>query len=215
MTDLENLRENVLKTLNDIDQYVYSNDVIDQAIRYAIADYTIRLPNNQEEIITMAVDGEEIDLSTLEKVHIIWRVFYPWDTTKAYGDQERNRVLRWEHMTIDKEVKMLMDVEGGKPKAGEKIRLIYGTDHKLNGLDGGTETTIDNLILITKGAVGYALLYTATDRSDLMDKALAEKISSTYLGEFRQKIETIKTNEQRGGRGIINWQGMDKYDQVQ
>ena len=216
MSDLSILQEQTLNFLNDPNQYIYSNEIIALALRFALLDYSSYNPRLELAVLTLSEDGHEIDLSSLVNIDSIRKVHFPWDSAKPYSEQETNIVTRWDFAIISGSARVTLETQSNTvPLVGDELRLVYTTQHTIAGLEGASVTTIPaaHLNLLSKGAVAYALLYTASNRADLLDKSLTERLAHIYMDSFHNMLNKI-ANEHQRNQAITSWAGMDKYERV-
>lgn len=217
MSDLSDLRTNVLSLLRDAEKHVFSDDEIDQAIRMALLDYSEALPKTGAAVLTLACDGPEVNLSGLPAFRAVVRLYWPWDASLPYGRQEPNRVLGWETYTSGGSAWALLSVRGGQiPPAGSQMRLHFTYEHTIAGLNGAGQTSLPaaHLELLGRGAAGYAFLCRAADLGDVLDKDLCERLGGRLLDSYRAMLADLAANSQRAGSAILQWRPMDKFDPI-
>jgi hypothetical protein len=223
MTTLTDLRTSILSLLQDPSKYVFTDTEVDDGIKMALLSYSNALPLLKAQVITLARDGNEIDLSSISDIIAIQRVYYPWDSARTIDDQQPNQVKSWELYSDSGSATALLDTAppypGGEsmiPATGEQVRIHYATVHTIAGLSGATATTVPtrHLDLIAEGAAGYALLSGAADRSEILDKTLLERLSSQHLTRFDVLLKEFAAASQRTSSTLAKWQKMDKYDRI-
>ena len=214
MTDT--LTTRILAILNDPNQYVYSDAVIEAALSFALSEYSAYCPRLEVENVAFSEDGNELDLSSLTNIRSIRKLYYPWDSGKSYAGQEVNAIMRWDFEIISGSAKGTLDIKDNViPQVGDEARVIYTTEHTIEGLNAATVTTVESIYLdlIVKGAVGYAMLYTTSNRTDLLNKEITERLANFYLKSFRDMLNAV-TNEDQRNQAITLWDEMDKYERV-
>ena len=224
MSDLTNLEDLVELHLQDTGNLVFSTSQIDAAIRLSLMDYSLAIPNNKQSILTLAVDGAEISLSSLPSFQFIVSAWWPWSTTKDLPDQDPNNILAWSVISDSGSASLsLVTAGGGVPLTGDKIRLHYATSHTIIGLaasPGGAAETVtsiplSHLSMIAQGAAGYALLANSSNRDDVLNPDLSIKLAGEWLKIFRDTLSILSAYLASDSSSYLQWPGMDKYDRVE
>lgn len=224
MSDLTNLRDLVELHLQDTTNLVFSTDQIDAAIRIALMDYSLAIPNIKQSVITLVDDGVEVDLASLPSFQFIASAWWPWSTTKDLPDQDPNEILGWSVMSDSGSAALSLITAGGDvPLTGDKIRLHYATSHTIIGLaasPGGAAETVtsiplSHLSMIAQGAAGYALLANSANRDDVLKPDLTIKLAVEWLRNFRDSLSLLSSYLASDSSAFLQWPGMDKYDRIE
>jgi hypothetical protein len=228
MSDLTNLRDLVELHLQDTGNLVFSTDQIDAAIRIALMDYSLAVPQVKQEIITLAADGAEVPLSSLPSFQFIISAWWPYDSTLDFPSQSPNSVLGWDIVHLSgsggsSSASISLITAGGVyPLTGDQLRLNYACLHTITGgssspgsaLDTVTSLPLAHFSLLAKGAAGYALLANASNRDDVLNPPLLIKLSSEWLKNFRDNLVLLSSYLDSDSSAFLQWPGMDKYDRV-
>ena len=222
MSDLTNLEDLVELHLQDTGNLVFSTSQIDAAIRLSLMDYSLAIPNNKQSILTSAVDGAEISLSSLPSFQFIVSAWWPWSTTKDLPDQDPNNILSWSVMSDSGSISLSLVTFSGVPLTGDKIRLHYAAFHTITGLaesSGGSAATstsvpLVHFSLLAKGAAGYALLANAGNRDDVLKPDLLIKLAGEWLKNYRDSLSLLSSYLASDSSSFLRWPGMDKYDRI-
>ena len=223
MSDLTNLEDLVELHLQDTGNLVFSTSQIDAAIRLSLMDYSLAIPNNKQSILTLAVDGAEISLSSLPSFQFIVSAWWPWSTTKDLPDQDPNNILSWSVMSDSGSTSLsLVTASNGVPLTGDKIRLHYAAFHTITGLaesSGGSAATstsvpLVHFSLLAKGAAGYALLANASNRDDVLNPDLLITLAGEWLKNYRDSLSLLSSYLASDSSPFLSWPGMDKYDRI-
>ncbi len=210
MSDLDELRQTVLTLIQDQSSLVCSLEEVDTCLRMALLDYSAANPLGGAAVISLTADGRQVDVSALPRQCEIRRVYFPWDASKPFAEQEKNRVSGWETYTLSGSAALLFETQAGSPpRPGQQVRIHYTTYHTVAGLNGADQTSLpaQHLDLLARGAAGYALLCGAADRADLLDKALLERLASSLLESFRLMLAEIAKDVNRAGSAVLQWSG--------
>lgn len=151
--DLTTMRVNVAADLDDAGGDIWTNSELERAIRQALRAYSAACPARAETRVELDADGREIDLSDLDGLAGVERVWYPYDA------EDDDWPPRWREFELHPDGVLALIVEE-TPAAGESARVYYWTPHTLDGLDGATATTLPAVDeeLIAAGAAGFAAL---------------------------------------------------------
>lgn len=224
MTDLTNLRDLVELHLQDTTNLVFSTDQIDAAIRLAVLDYSLAIPNIKQSIITFASDGYEVSLSSLPSFQFIVSAWWPWDSTLDFTDQDPNSVLAWDVLQDSGSSALSLITSGGAiPLTGDQLRLYYASIHTITGLAASpgaavetvTSIPLSHLSMIAQGAAGYALLANSSNRDDVLNPDLVIKLAGEWLKNFRDSLALLSNYLASDSSSFLQWPGMDKYDRVE
>jgi hypothetical protein len=147
-----------------VDPANWPNEVIDQGLRMALAEYEQAAPP-ASTLVHVDTTGYLQDLGAVANLGLPLAIAWPWDG--AWNTAERAELwVRWElcelppgdsHIkTAGGRVVRLLDV---CPSAGEYLLLKYRRVFKVSGLDGEPDTTVptgDEFMLVVGGAAHAA-----------------------------------------------------------
>ncbi|MFM7173976.1 MAG: hypothetical protein ACKO4U_13180 [Caldilinea sp.] len=148
MTAIVDLRSKIRAVLGTaVDTSSWPDDLLDASVRQALPFLAEHLPPDEETIVCTA--GCEQDLSALTDLYQIAAIGWPWN-----DDEGIFRHVPWRPLG-----KRQIYMEGGKPSAGDGLRLRYWKNITVAGLDGAAVSTVPSecVDLLVTGAAGYAL----------------------------------------------------------
>lgn len=145
---LTTLRARVQARLQDASALRWATADLDEAIRTAIQQYTLKNPRRTVGTITLSAASREVSLSSLTGLIRVEQVWYPYTAASPEYPPEMIQFDVWPGGILFLDVPNL-------PAIGQVARVFYTTAHTLNGLDSATTTTIpaeDVEIIVTGGA---------------------------------------------------------------
>ena len=180
---------------------------IEDAIRWAMRVYETVDPAIAIGTINDVDDQVEYDIPAgftgfMYAIHVWW----PYDTSE---DIPQLTEARW--TMIDRDTIRLLD---GEPDGDYQLRVQYATEHTLNGLDGGSSTTLDTRAeqLIITGAAGRALLANVRAEIDAVnvgDHEVAEwrRWADNRLKAFGDGLNAVRAGKVRtgGSDARVSW----------
>ena len=218
MSDLATLRNRVEQKLWDTGNAVWTTEALDEAIWEALDEYSQVLPQTSSEVLTLAADGREIDVSTLAGLLNITRVYWPYDSSEEIWPPNRVNGFRLDWIAGDP-VLVLTAFNGDQPQSGDEVKVWYTCRQTIEDLDLATETTIPaaHESLLVLGAAGHAvegrsldLLRISEVDPDLVSKY--EKWAESRLKEYRACLEQLRGEAARGGESWGNGWELDKWE---
>lgn len=160
MAALAGYRTRVINSLDD-STLKYSNDIIDEALRKVLNEYTRAFPNVKAVTETVTTAGKNQILSSCANLIAIIKVVHPYTSTltNPYIYEREDYLLTWRDGSP-----YLFFSGDDIPQAGEKILVEYAGRHKIENLDSGTATTVrdDHEDLLVVGAAGQAAMMRAS-----------------------------------------------------
>jgi len=182
MTAIAAYRTAILALLSDATNVIFSADNVDQALRWALAEYSLRRPlirtYSYSVDETTAVHVMPADFVTRHIVRVeIWN-----SDPDAITERPFYAYIRDEQWQIETMVAV---------EAGEVLQISYSAVHQVDGLDSAAGTTIPTAdeTLLQTGAAGRAALMRALDRIEtinmnkdvvVMYKALGDQYLMTF-----------------------------------
>lgn len=158
MSTLTELRARVGVIVGDTGYTAFTSNLIDEAIRQALSDYSTALPRVYDTVIICPAAGREIALDALANLTGVVDVWWPYDSTadEVWPPQRpAGFAIVWDDA---RPALVLTPHAGGQPQADDEIRIYYTTPHTIAGLDGAGVTTVapQHEALLVRGAAGYA-----------------------------------------------------------
>ncbi len=215
---LATLRARVQLFLSDTGATAYTTDLVDEAIRQALSEYSEVLPRHVDTCLTLPAAGREIALDSLTDLVAVTDVYWPYDSLEESWPP--NRVAGFSLNFDDGQPLLtLTSKTGSQPQAGDELRLWYTTPQHLDGLDGAAGTTIlpTHESWLVLGAAGYAAIQRAGDVSatyteTARTQANLEAWGQMRLAQFRSKLAQFAiTATQRGQTFGAGWK-LDEED---
>jgi hypothetical protein len=157
---LTTYRTRIINSLDD-DTLKYSNDILDEALRKVLNEYTRAFPNIKTYTTTVATAGRSQTLTGCTNLIAIINLYHPFISTlpDPYVTPREDFLLSWQdgvpfvHFKGD-------DI----PQAGEKIYTSFAAKQTIDLLDSATATTVrsDHEDLLITGAAGQAAMMRAS-----------------------------------------------------
>lgn len=220
MSNLEALRDRVEVVLMDTTNQIWDAGVIDEALRQALAEYSLVNPIEAEEVLELAASGREIDLSALSGLVGVTEAWWPYNSQAEHWPPNRLRGWRL-NWNGDKPVLFLDLRDGAQPQAGDQVRVWYTRAHTIEDLDLAAATTLppEHESLLVTGAAGQAGMSRVADMigtadTDMYAVSLLGTWAKGKLREFRSELELIRRRQARSGPpyGGQGWK-LDKWDE--
>jgi hypothetical protein len=129
----------------------YGDELLAEGLRQALREYEAAAHPLAAEL--PAVTGARQDLAPLGVVVQVIAVFWPWTAGLASAEMAR-RAARWHWAGAG-----LVEIEDGRPAAGDTLLIYYRKQQEIEGLDGATATTVpaEHAGLLALGAAGWAV----------------------------------------------------------
>lgn len=175
--------------LRDPSGLAWPEDVLTEALRDALSLYNGASPRVTSQVYTLTglAGKDEVTLPAAWNIRAVLAFWSPWDTGQASAAQMTARPFR---ETAPPNGIVLVD--GHRFADPEVARVLYTTDHTLNGLDGASVTTLPaaherGLLLAAQGQAAVARQRQVAE---------AENVSSAT----RQRVEAWARQRQREAR---------------
>lgn len=193
----------------------YNDDILDEALRKILNEYTRAFPLAVEQSITISAAGRTQSLAVCTNLMSIISLVHPYNSTLAnpYIYKREDFVLNWDAAGPN-----LFFTGLPIPLAGQKILITFAARQTIKNLDSATVTTVrdDHEDLLVVGASAQAAMMRAsglneqwgtrpTDFSQLM---LWGKDQYTRFTDFLLEIRT----EQPLDIFPDNYWRLDKWD---
>lgn len=119
-----------------VDAATWTNALKDEALRAALAAYSLHGPVYESTVILDAGGAEQDIAALLPGLLAVEAVAWPWSDGAPFAAQ----VASWRPSGAPGRV--YFEEGGGIPAAGDAARVRYRLTHALDGLDGATATTV-------------------------------------------------------------------------
>lgn len=198
---LTEMHTRVSQMLMDTGEEIWPVSILDEAIRQALAAYSLVSPCEHEAVLTLPSRGD-LDLSSLPGLSGVTAVRWPYSPDLAESLQPANRVTGWRcWRDMDKPTLELRTLPGTNPAEGESLLMRYTTGHCIGGLDGAETGTIPltHCSLLVHGSAGYAALFRALDKvenrsygSRRTEPSLLQNWANGVLDRFQRDLDRIR-----------------------
>ena len=160
MTTLALYRTRVVNSLDD-SSLKYTNDIIDEALRKVLNEYTRAFPNIKTASVTVSTAGRSQSLASCSNLMNIIQLIHPYIASAAdpFHPEREDFILTWSDGSPT------VYFKGRQvPQATEIILVKYAAKQALSGLDSATATTIrdDHEDFLIIGAAGQAAMMRAS-----------------------------------------------------
>lgn len=160
MSNLAAFRTRIQNSLNDT-AAKYTTDVIDEALRKVLAEYTRAFPNILTQEITIAASGRSQTLTACANLIAVIQLVHPYDSTlpDPFTCQREDFMITWQSG-----VPFAFFSGHAIPLAGEKMFVKYAGKHTITNLDAAAATTVrdDHENSLVVGAAGQAAMIRAS-----------------------------------------------------
>jgi len=160
MAKLADYRTRITNSLDDSTSK-YDNDLIDEALRKILNEYTRAYPNIREEDITVPTTGKRQSLTTCTNLIAIVHIIHPYQAalTDPYIYAREDYYLDF----LDG-VPFVFFFRDDIPQADEVMRVQFAGKQTIEDLDSASTTTVrdDHEDILVTGAVGKAAMIRAS-----------------------------------------------------
>ena len=159
MSALAAYRTRITNSLDDT-KAKYTTDIIDEALRKILNEYTRATPNFKTHTHTVTTAGRPQTLAAANLITIV-QLVHPYDSTLAdpfvYAREDFSLFQMDGSPT-------LYFLKGDLPQVGEKIYIKYAAKQTITDLDSATATTVrdDHEDILIVGASGQAAMMRAS-----------------------------------------------------
>jgi hypothetical protein len=218
MSNLAELEVRVAGVLWDVSQAVWSQEVLEEAIRTALDAYSQVVPQGTSAVVTLAAAGRQLDIFMLDGLLNVTRVYWPYDSTEETWPPNRVKGFRLDWIATNP-VLTLTAFDGPQPQTGDEVKIWYTCRHTIEDLDEADETTLpeQHESLLVLGAAGHAVQGRSLDllRISEVDPDLVSKYerwAEGRLAEFRAGLEVLRGQAARGGESWGEGWRLDKWE---
>jgi len=160
MSTLALYRTRIINSLDD-SSLKYSNDILDEALRKVLNEYTRAIPNIKTASVTVSIAGRSQSLSSCTNLMSIIQLVHPYVSTAAdpFCREREDFILTWSDGSPT------VYFKGRQvPQATEIIFVKYAAQQALKDLDSAAVTTVrdDHEDFIIVGAAGQAAMMRAS-----------------------------------------------------
>jgi len=214
--DLAGIRDRVEQVLVDTGNAIWATEVIDEAIRLILSEFSDAYPYAADSTLTLAAAGREIDISSLTGLLNVTEVMWPYVAT----DWPHVVVSDWRVLSDEGTATLLFDrVDGGEPAKDEKVRVRWNKLQTIKDLDsaGATSLQDEHLSMFIIGCAGQAAMLRVIDlveeaTADLYQVSLIGVWASAQLSTFRFWLRKLKSGRYTKSLNSFGGWVMDKWD---
>lgn len=160
MANLASYRTRITNSLNDVTTK-YSNDVLDEALRKTLSEYTRAFPNISTHEIPIGTAGRAQSLSACSDLINVIQLVHPWNPGAAdpFINEREDFVITWQGGTPT-----AYFTGADIPRVGEALFVKYAGRQTIEDLDEAVQTTVrdDHEDLLVVGAAGQAAMIRAS-----------------------------------------------------
>jgi len=212
MSTLTAIRDRIEQRLNDTGNTIWSTNWLDEGLRQALAEWSLKLPYQAITTLTLASDTHELDISAVSGLLSVERLWIPYTSSDPENPPNWEAFEHWE----DAQIVYMPDREG---QSGDVARIYYTTAHTINGLDSETATTLTvpvQSILIT-GAAAHAALNRALDIQEQVTlgrktAAEIERWGAQQLTRFEADLDRMVRARSLRRRNHAHLPPLDRWD---
>ena len=202
---LTTMTDAIESLLKDSSNTYFSTAEIQDAIEWALATYSYRVPKRSIGLID-DVDGQrEYSVATLTGLTQVTRVWWPYDST------DPGHPPNWVQWYMLDDTYLYLDVEDD-PDGTEVIRVFYTAEQTISGLAGKLVTTPNSMgcELLIVGAAGRCVLSKSREVIDAINVSSEvtgdwESWGRARLKEFYDGLDTIVSTERMVGDARVSW----------
>ncbi|MEA4907167.1 MAG: hypothetical protein VB089_06100 [Anaerolineaceae bacterium] len=214
MTTLAHLNTQVLQLLADPAGIRYPGELVTEAIRQALQEYSTAWPQVKVAGLTVTQPGQAQSLAGLAGLQAVLRLVYPYTPGEI---DPPPWAAYWYYWADGRPV---VQIQGASPQAGQQLQVTYAAAHSLQDLDGAPLTTVrpDHLPILATGAAGLAAVMRASGvaesyASRSSDPSQLLEWGGAQLLEFRSRLRELKITA-RQMPGVLPAAGwtLDRWD---
>ncbi len=212
MADLAAIRDRVEATLQDATNLIWSTADLDEAIRQALADYSIVDPLETITTVTLAAAGREVDISAITGRIGVTRVWWPYTSTDPEYPPNWCTFEEWDDI-------LFLDTEA-VPAVDDVVRVWYHSLQTIEDLDSAAATSLPPIAdsLIVTGAAAYAAQARAVELSEELnvDENVVKRLrtySTEKMEAFIDALHKLARRMSARASGVAQAPRLDRWDQ--
>lgn len=213
MTTLASLRGRIEQILVDVDNSIWTQDVLDEGIRQALDEYSKVNPREVIDTLTFSSDTRELDVSSISGLLGVERIWLPYTSSSPEHPPTWRNFEYWS----DSQTVYFPDLS--EPSSGDVARIFYRATHTISGLDAATITTLleDDETLLCIGGAGHAATARAVDLIEQVTqhKLVPANLRAWGLGklqEFRAGLKTVARHRALRGSAFVELPRLDRWE---
>ena len=187
--------------------FAYSQDDIDEAIRWALHRYSEISPDRVITSLELSSSGREIDISTITDRIDIERMWWDYDSSNPAHPPNFRDFELWPDNIV-----CICDTN--EPASGDVVRIWYTRLHTLNGLDSATVTSLpfDAETLIVIGASGFATQEHVLESDAYRLPTKLALWAEARLREFERGLTAVSSRRASQASGIASIKPLDRWE---
>jgi hypothetical protein len=184
MSALAAFRTSILALLSDPSNAIFSNNDVDQALRWALSEYSQKRP---------LIRTYQLSVDAATTVHTLPADFITRHVTKVeLYDEDPNSIEDLAFYAYQRDEQWFVETRS-EVSAGEVLQISYSAIHTVDGLDAASGTTLPaaDEPLLYVGAAGRAAQMRALDRIETINMnpdvvQMYKLLAADYLFFFAQ-----------------------------
>jgi len=187
--------------------YAYSQEDIDEGVRWALGRLNEVYPIRNETSLTLAADGREIDISSITSYVDIARVWWDYDQADPVYPPEWRDFELWPG-------DVLFIKDGDEPQTGDVARVFYTALRAINGLDGASTTTVPDQYetLLVTGSSGFVAQERVQEQPGYTVPTKIREWAEARTREFERGLSALSRRQGARYSGIAALPALDRWD---
>ncbi len=170
--------------------YAYDQNDLDEAVRWALAEFNMVHQNTTMTTIDLTADGREIDIQSLGAFTQILSVWAPYDAAEPVHPPRLRSFAVWPGDILYVE-------DGDEPESGDTVRITYQHPFLIDGLDSATATSLEtpHHTLLLTGASAHAAQERVQEMPGRWVQRKIAEWAQIQLREFKRGLKTLARDE--------------------
>jgi hypothetical protein len=182
MSTIATYRTAILALLTDAGLATFSNNDVDAALKWALAEYSLKRP---------LIRTYQFDVISTTSMHVMPTDLITRHITKVeLYDADPDNIIELPHYAFLRDEQWMISTRQAV-EAGETLQVSYSDIHIIDGLDSAAGTTVPDADepLLQQGGAGHACLMRARNRIETINmnpevvKAYRE-VAADFLSQF-------------------------------
>jgi hypothetical protein len=181
MSAIATYRTAILALLTDAGLATFSNNDVDAALKWALAEYSLKRP---------LIRTYQFDVISTTSMHVMPADFITRHITKVeLYDADPDNIIELPHYAFIRDEQWLISTRQAV-EAGETLQVSYSAVHTIDGLDSAAGTTVPDSDepLLQQGGAGHACLMRARNRIETIN------MNPDVLKQYREVAADFLSN---------------------